>query len=602
MRYRQVLHIMPNHAACLNLLSTLALQVGHAGPALELADAAIRQQPQNAEFHANRGHAQKALGRLEEAIQSYRDSCRLNPAAPEAQYNLGNALQAAARTEDAVLAYERAVALQPRFPEAYNNLGNAQRALGRFAAAARSFQAAVDLQPANGVLHFNLAAASEEAGETERAAASYRVAARLAPDIEANALHASALLLRKTGYPAEAVLALQAAIARCPDDAALHNAICFPLTDCDRLQEAEDHLRTAISLEPGRWDALTNLGNLLRDSGRDAEAMACFDKALQLNPGFAPASYGRATTHLLAGRYAVGWLDYESRFEASHGVRSRFDAPIWTGEDLGDRTLLLHAEQGFGDTIHFCRYVPLAVAKAGVVLEVQPELRHLLTGIPGVVKTIAIGDELPPFDVHCPLMSLPRVFGTVIERIPADIPYLHADADRMAAWQIRLAKLPPGVRVGVVWQGLRRYAQDRLRSVPVALLDTLRDVRGATFISLQKGETAVPALIDYDWTAELHDFADTAALVANLDLVITVDTAVAHLAGALGRPVWMMNRYETDWRWQRGRTDSPWYPTMRLYRQQRRGEWASVVVAVREALECFCRKGEGESAHLPSSP
>jgi len=278
----------------------------------------------------------------------------------------------------------------------------------------------------------------------------------------------------------------------------------------------------------------------------------------------------------------------------STGARD-FPAALWRGEAIGDRTILLHAEQGLGDTLQFCRYAPL-MGGADVILEVQAPLVRLLSHLPGVTQIVARGDRLPAFDLQCPLMSLPLAFGTTLDTIPAATPYLSADPRLAATWRERLVGVQ-GFRIGLVWageQGVNYPAKavvDRRRSIALKALAPLGEVSGVSFVSLQKGAPAAQAadpphgMTLHDFTADLHDFADTAALVVNLDLVISVDTAVAHLAGALGKPVWLLNRFDTDWRWLLNRDDSPWYPTLRQFRQPSPGDWNSAVCAAREALQ-----------------
>ena len=257
--------------------------------------------------------------------------------------------------------------------------------------------------------------------------------------------------------------------------------------------------------------------------------------------------------------------------------------------------LLVHSEQGLGDTLQFCRFVPIVAQGAKIVLEVQPPLHRLLADLPGIAEIVAEGDKLPPFDLHCALLSLPRFLGTSLETIPGEVPYLTADPLLVSAWRRRLAGLA-GLKIGLVWAGGPRPDEpaessvDRHRSMPLARLAALAEVEGVSFVSLQKGPPAAqaaqppPGMVLHDFTAELDDFADTAALVEALDLVISVDTAVAHLAGALGKPVWLLNRFDTCWRWLLGRDDSPWYPTLRQFRQPAAEDWDSVIAAVKAAL------------------
>ena len=299
---------------------------------------------------------------------------------------------------------------------------------------------------------------------------------------------------------------------------------------------------------------------------------------------------------LLAGRFEEGWKEYEWRLKEQHMSRN-FSAPLWSGEATGDRVILLHAEQGLGDTLQFCRYVPLIASGARTVLEVQAPLVRLLSRLRGIIEIVARGERLPSFDVHCPLMSLPRALGTTLDTIPAATPYLAADPGR-AADLAQAARRPPWpARVGLVWAGGQRLdwpqlaATDRRRSIALDSMAPLAQASGVSFISLQKGEPAAQAanppcgMALHDFTADLYDFADTAALIDGLDLVISVDTAVAHLAGALGKPVWLLNRFDTDWRWLLDRYDSPWYPLLRQFRQPSPGDWNSVIRSAGDALQ-----------------
>jgi hypothetical protein len=285
-----------------------------------------------------------------------------------------------------------------------------------------------------------------------------------------------------------------------------------------------------------------------------------------------------------------------------------FSAPLWKGEAIGDRTILLHAEQGLGDTIQFCRYAPLMVCGGGTILEVPAPLVRLLSRLPGVSEIVASGNGLPPFDLHCPLLSLPHAFGTTLDTIPAATPYLSADPALAANWQERLVGLD-GLRIGLVWAGAQwlnvpgAAAAARRKSTGLQALAPLGEVSGVSFVSLQKHVPAAEAadpphgLALHDFTSDLHDFEDTAALIVNLDLVISVDTAVAHLAGALGKPVWLLNHFGTDWRWLLNRDDCPWYPTLRQFRQPSPGDWNSAICAARDALQ---RLVAGDCDQLPA--
>jgi Flp pilus assembly protein TadD len=510
-----------------------------------------------------RGLADHRAGRLGAAETAYRQVLAIAPSHADALHLLGVIAHQVGRNDMAIEHIRRAIALRGDFPEACNHLGAALGALGRLAEAAASCREAIRLRPNFPDAHSNLGAALAALGRLEEAAASYREALRLRPDF--------------------------------PE---VHNNLGNTLrTLGDRAAAAESY-RAALRLRPDYAEAHNNLGSVLWDAGRPAEAEACYRAAMRLRPDLPDPHNNLAQALLLAGRLREGWTEYEWRWKIRDmsGVARHFPAPPWNGEPIGDRVILLHAEQGLGDALQFCRYAPLIGSGAKVILEVQAPLARLLSRLPGVADVVVRGDSLPAFDLHCPLMSLPRAFGTTLDSIPAATPYLAADPALIAAWHDRLAGLG-GLRVGLVWAGGQRLgwpelvATDRRRSVALDTMAPLGDVPGVSFISLQKGAPASQAATPprgmalHDFTADLHDFADTAALIEGLDLVIGVDTAVVHLAGALGKPVWLLNRFDTDWRWLLNREDSPWYPTLRQFRQPGPGDWNSVIGAVRGALQ-----------------
>jgi hypothetical protein len=372
-----------------------------------------------------------------------------------------------------------------------------------------------------------------------------------------------------------------------------------------RLEAAEDGYRTALAAGADPVATHSNLSVLLRELRRVPEAEKHARAALAFDPDFPAARLNLALALLLAGQWTEAWPAFEARWLTDDlaDQRQDFAQKLWTGEPIAGHVILLHAEQGLGDTLQFCRYAPLAAALgARVVLEVQPSLLRLLQRLEGVEQVVAQGDPLPDFDWHCPLMSLPLAFGTTPETVPAPLPYLAADPALAAAWRERIAPLP-GVRVGLVWAGSSRawmphaVGVDRRRSMRLADMAPLGDVEGCSFVSLQLGPPAAQlrtppeGLVVHDVADGLADFAETAALVDNLDLVITVDTAVAHLAGALGRPVWLLNRFDTCWRWLLDRDDSPWYRSLRQFRQPAACDWASPMKRVQAALAAFVAGG-----------
>jgi Tfp pilus assembly protein PilF len=427
----------------------------------------------------------------------------------------------------------------------------------------------------------------------------------------------------------EALAVYDAGLRIAPDDPALRNGRGVALLELRRPAEARDDFERALAADPDCLDALGNLGNALLKLNRPEEALAAYDCALKIvpdnaqlltnravalrrldrpqealisaaralaeKPDFAQARFVASVARLTLGDFARGWRGYEARWGvgALASQRRNFAAPLWLGAvPLAGTTILLHAEQGYGDTIQFARYAPLVAARgATVVLEVQRELKRLCASLPGVAQVVARGEELPSFDCHCPLLSLPLAFATDATNIPAGIPYLAPALDEVVAWRSRLPQGRP--IIGLAWSGERVHDNDLNRSMTLATLAPLLDLPDVQFVSLQRDvrEADAPLLAQRTDVVSIGqqfaDFADTAAAVAALDAVIAVDTAVAHLAGAMGRPLLLLLPFAADFRWLRERSDSPWYPTARLFRQPRFGDWARVVEAVRTELEKF---------------
>ncbi len=463
----------------------------------------------------------------------------------------GNRLFAQGRLDEAAAVYERVLRSHPDLGGAHSNLGNVRMMQGRLDEAIQCYRRAVALAPGFAGAHSNLGAALQRQGFLDEAAACHRRALALMPT------HPQA-----------------------------HNNLGNVRHEQGRPDEAAAHYQDALALNPDFAEAHNNLGLARKEMGRLDEAVTCYRRALALRPDYAEAHYNLAAALLHAGAFEEGWREHEWRWRTPQMVPAKrgFHQPQWRGEAGGGRTVLLHAEQGLGDTLQFCRYAPLAAARGWrVVMEVQKPLVRLLGGLAGVDRVIARGEALPPFDVHCPMLSLPLAFGTTVTTIPADVPYLN------------VPNAPGGaegmVRIGVVWAGNPRpllpmaAATDRRRSMPPEALAPLFDLPGVSFISLQKDHPTPAGFPLADGLADAIDFADTAAVIAGLDLVVSVDTAVAHLAGAMGKPVWLLDRFDPCWRWLRGRDDSPWYPTARIFRQARPGDWDGVILAVRAALQ-----------------
>jgi tetratricopeptide (TPR) repeat protein len=493
--------------------------------------------------------------------------------------------------------YRRALTADPKIADALAALGMIAHRRGHSAEGLGLIATAITLNGANPGYHNNASIVLLEIGRPADAEARARAAAEMAPDF-ALAHYNLGLALHRLGRFAEAEASYRRALELQPDFLEALNNLGLVLSEAGRAAEAVAPLRRALELRPDNAGALNNLGTALVGLGRLDEAAAAYREAVRQWPEFPQAHNNLGCVLLQSGKFEEGWREYEWRWKTktlAAGARD-FAAPQWDGGPLEGRVLLLHAEQGLGDTLQFCRYAAILARRARVVLEAQAPLTRLLARIPGVEAVVARGEALPAFDVHCPLMSAPLALGTTLDTIPGATPYLAADPAEIEAWRERLAGLE-GPRIGLAWAGSPREglpaalaAIDARRSIALAALAPLADVAGVSFVSLQKGPPAgqaadpPPGMTLHDFTADLADFADTAALIENLDLVISVDTSVAHLAGALGKPVWLLNRFDTDWRWMLNRDDSPWYPTLRQFRQTEPGDWAGVVQRVRAAL------------------
>ena len=542
--YREILQLRPNHFDALQLLGTLALQSGRWDEGIDLLRKAVAINAMQAPIHSNLAFAYNAVSRFKEGLSSADRAVSLRRDFADAWNNRGNALAGLDIPQDALHSYDRAIALKPDFAQALNN---------------------------------------------------------------------RACVLRDLGRPVDALESCDRAIALWPDYADAWSNRGNALGDLGRPEEARTSYQRAIAIAPKLIDAWNNQGLCLIELNRRDEALLSYQQALSLAPDYAETHWNESLCLLQVGRLEEGWRKYEWRWQRNRIKASRrtFEQPLWLGDEaIAGKTILLHAEQGLGDTLQFCRYAGL-VAKLGarVVLEVPAELMTLLANLEGVAQIVEQGAPLPPFDYHCPLLSLPLAFNTSVSTIPSATPYLFADADRAQQWRARIGNGPDiRLKVGLVWAGGNRAGVaelrniDARRSIALAQLQPLLDLPFVQYYSLQKGAPAQQlaqlspeqaggqAVIDY--ADELTDFADTAALVANLDLIISVDTSTAHLAGAMGKPVWILNRFDTCWRWMLERDDSPWYPSARLFRQPALGDWANVIESVRTALKRRAEAGE----------
>ncbi len=411
-------------------------------------------------------------------------------------------------------------------------------------------------------------------------------------------LFAQALVLTRQGRLDAAIEAYRALLAAGPASAPALNNLAILYQRQGRLPDAETALAQAIALDPTLAEAHVNLANIRQDQARLREALAGYENALRADTGCMEARYGRATTRLALGEFDRAWPDYESRWALPGAPPREYltGVPYWTGEPpLAGKRILLFDEQGYGDAIHFSRYAPVLAERAGeVILECRPELCDLFATLRGPLTVGARGESRAAVDFQTSLMSLPLALGAPFDPAAHAQPYLAAAPDRKAAWRECLADVAQTIRIGLAWTGNAAYFGARTRACPAELVATLLATPGCTFVSLQPGAPAADVAVLHnaggpfvDRTPDLRTFADTAALIDNLDLVIAVDTAVAHLAGALGKPVWIMLPYSVDWRWMTDEARTPWYPSMRIYRQRRSGDWGEVVSRIRADLAGF---------------
>jgi tetratricopeptide (TPR) repeat protein len=602
--YNQILAVDPEHCDCLHLLGVILRQRGKHSQALALIDLSLVKNPNNAFAWNNRGTVLNDLKRLDEAIASYDRALEIAPDFAFALSNRGAALYELKRLDEAAASYDRALAVQPDYVEALSNRGNALKELKRFDEALASFDRALAVRPDYAQAHLNRGHVLQELKRLDEALASYDRALATRPDF-VEALSNRGSVLHELERFDEALASCDRALALRPQFAEAHANRASALQALKRFEEALASCDRAVALRPDLAEIYNNRGNTLHILRRFEEALASYERALELRPDLADGHFNASLCRLLIGDFARGWQQHEWRWNTAHlkAVKRDFLRPLWLGaEDITGKTVLLHAEQGFGDTLQFCRYVPHVVERGAIViLEVQKSLCELMTTLPCTVHIVARGDTLPAFDLHCPLLSLPLAFGTRLDTIPAQTPYLSAPENKTSAWRQRIGK-HERPRIGLVWAGDPRNHMsgakriDRQRSLQFDQLAPILQVRDCEFYSLQKGDDARAQLRDsaldhgvIDWSADFHDFSDTAALIDNLDLVIAVDTAVAHLAGALGKPLWLLNRYDTCWRWLLDRRDSPWYPTARLFRQDETRLWDGVIARVQTALRDYAR-------------
>ncbi|MDR3733932.1 MAG: tetratricopeptide repeat protein [Acidobacteriaceae bacterium] len=606
----------PGQPAYWNTLGEISRAKGDPSAAIRCYRRVLRLAPLAAPVHRNLALALTVVGRQAAAHTAYRNAAILAPEAFEVILDVGVAARLAADPM-AVIWGQRALRLRPQAAEAHDAVATAYRVAHQMAAATRHHRLAIALCPDAVASWLNLAMTEQERGA--EAASTFRRVLRLDPWLaegwlgmawaltdparaiaagrqtvlltpgQAGAYELMALRALGQGDIAQAALSSHRAAILSPGSAAIHYNFALVEQERDDGNRAEALYHRSLCLDPALAPAWHNLGNLLKDRDRPDAAMPIYRRALRLNPDDAKFHVSVAVTQLLAGNMVVGAAELEWLWQTEQVPRRRTRIPNWTGDACPDSTLLIHNDQGLGDAIQLIRLVPRLKERCRrLIIECDDTLLPLFAAVPGIDQVIALDAPLPPVDFQASLLGTMHRLGLDWPDLPGPIPYLQADSNRVMIWRQRLE---PGFTAGLVWAGNPKHGNDRRRSCPLAALAPVLSVPGIQWVSLQKGAVAGD-LIRLGWQNRIvdlapliEDFADTAAIIETLDLVITVDTAVAHLAGALGRPCWVLLPYAPDWRWMRDRSDTPWYPTLRLFRQPVPGDWDALATAVAAALD-----------------
>ncbi|NWF97982.1 MAG: tetratricopeptide repeat protein [Nitrospirae bacterium] len=620
----------PKNADSYNNLGLSFFGLKQYDKAIELFNKAIKLDPSHFHAYYNLGNSFKSLNKFDDAIECYKKSLSINPQFIEAHNNLGDVYQEKELFDEAIQSYKNALNINSNFGNIYNNLGLALFKKGLYDEALGYFKKALELNPQladaynnignyffnkneidqainyylkalkleqNFATYNNLGNAFKEKGLLEEAIKFYEKALNFNQNAVNTAIDLGNLI-RKKGKLDEAICFFQNLIDKNPQNPVVYINMAVIFQEKGLLDEAFKYYNKALEINPNVAEGYNNLALAFIEKGLYEEALSNLEKSLQLKPSLASAHFNLAMLLLLKNNFSKGWEEYEWRWKTSDfkSIKFNYSQPLWDGSDKNGRIILLHAEQGLGDTIHFMRYIKLVIEKnMEVIFRCPKELISLAKYSFPEVKIIPFEESLPDFEVHCPLMSLPLILKTTIDSIPAQIPYISVDSSLINFWTEKI-KDNSNLKIGIAWSGNPKYKRDKQRSCSLKNFLEILKIKPISFYSLQKGSGSeqvkeLPEEINLiDFTEEIKDFSDTAAIIQNLDLIISVDTAVAHLAGAMGKPVWTMLPFVPDWRWMLDREDSPWYPTMRLFRQQSIDNWNSVIIRIKKELEAILFK------------
>jgi FKBP-type peptidyl-prolyl cis-trans isomerase 2/TolA-binding protein len=551
----------------------------------------LEKNPQQAEELFIQGVKAQNEGKLEEAISLYNKALRIKPDLSKAYYNIGVIYQEKGIFDKAIFSYKLALSYKYDYTEAYHNIGVIYWKLKNFEEAISNLMYAINFNPFHALSYYHLGVIYQELGQIKKATNLYERALQIDPTLSSAYFNLGVIHQDKEEYDF-AIERYKKALEYSPENFGAYNNLGLCYLENENLDDAMASFQKSIELKPDFAEAYSNIGNVYHNKLMLDEAINMYKKAIDIDPNYTDAHWNLAISYLLKGELEQGWKEYEWRWKTDEFHRPSFPKPIWNGEPIHGKKLLIITEQGLGDALQFLRYIPLIYKKGvKIIFTCSEELIPLIKNHEEISEIIPRNSIVPEFDYYCSLLSLPLIFNTTINNIPQNIPYINATKKSIKYWHNKLSNNQNKMKIGIVWAGNPKHKMDKKRSIPLKTYYPLFDLKGVAFYSLQKGkgseqvddESKKMGLIDL--TNEINDFSDTAGFIMNLDLVITVDTAVAHLAGALGRPVWVLIPYIPDWRWMLNREDSPWYPTMRLFRQSSRGDWETVVIKIRQELE-----------------
>ncbi len=547
-----VLDIDPDHPDALHQIGLIAHQTGKNDLASNLINMAIKVLPDYPIYHNSLGLVLKDQGKLAEAVACYEKAIGLKHDMIEAHNNLGVAFHYQRKLDKSIDCYRKALNIKPHTPEVHNNMGNALKDMGKFEEAIACYEKTVKIKPDYAEAWFNMGNTCHDMNEPNNAASCFQKALEIKPD------YAEAYFNMGNVYH-----------------------------ELDRISEAINCYRKVLQLKPEYTDAYDNMGKAYQDMGKLEAALSCYENTLRIEPENADAHFDRSLVLLLNGNFKKGWQEYEWRFLRSEWKRTypyHFNKPHWDGSSFSGKRLFIHSEQGLGDTIHFIRYLPMVKSLGGaVIFEAKKPLLNLFQDFPGIDELLewsSVKKADTKFDFYLPLLSIPYIFGTTKQTIQAKVPYIYADPGAIEYWRDYMKE--PGFKVGLVWAGSPTNNDDRNRSCELKNFFPLSQIPEVQLYGLQKGADAAQVnglpenMTVTNLGEKFKDFSDTAGVIENLDLVISVDTATAHLAGAMGKPIWTLLPFAPDWRWMLNRETTPWYPTMRLFRQPNRGNWEAV--------------------------